>query len=130
MRRIAALTAVVITGLTGCTDPRQACEDAAQAELRDVSRLIVETEQTLARGYRLETVKEPQIGFTFCMADSIGSNVGVSYCNTSAPKTSDRPVAIDVAAEKRKLADLSARLPALRARTDSAMAQCAARYPV
>lgn len=127
MRRFAL---ALLLPLVACTTPRDQCERNATEDLRIVSALIVETEQNIARGYAItrEQVETPRL--TFCYGGPLDSgDVGVGFCNEIVTKTVERPVAIDLDAEKAKLAALRKKQAELKARAAAALAACAAQYP-
>lgn len=122
-RLLVALAACL--ALAACASPRDRCISTAQAELRTVEALIAETEANIARGYAL--VMEPGVRSTleFCYSPD---NPFV-FCTHDIPTVTERPVAIDRAEERRKLASLRERRMELIPATTAAIAQCQALYP-
>jgi hypothetical protein len=107
--------------LTACDGDRVAnCAGPEQRELRTVEELIAETRARIERGYTMER-QDSGANVNFCLGGR-QSNVGVSFCTD--PGTRSRAVAIDSAAEQRKLASLEARREALRARIAALLASC------
>ncbi|MEM6594887.1 MAG: hypothetical protein AAF672_08850 [Pseudomonadota bacterium] len=99
---------LLICALGACATSEKLCIQDATKDLKIVQSLIATTEANLLRGYAVET-EERRVVFTdFCLG-SRRSNVGVSFCNRSEPVTKRTPVAIDVAAERRKLRELKRR---------------------
>jgi hypothetical protein len=86
----------LVSVLSACEPADSPCASPAARELRTVDKLIAETRTTLARGY---TEERGSSGFDFCLGGG-GSDVGVSFCNDLGRS---RAVAIDRAAEQRKL---------------------------
>ncbi|MGB8624448.1 MAG: hypothetical protein WCD16_16690 [Paracoccaceae bacterium] len=116
--------------LTACATPRQQCERAATEDLNVVSALIVETQQNIARGYAVEKEVRTRPQLRFCYGDRFHrNNVGFAFCNEVEPYVVERPVAIDLAAEKAKLNSLRAKREELLIRSQAELADCAARYP-
>ena len=107
---------VLLSLLAACADPATRCSGPEVRELRTIDRLIDETQAGIARGYRREQV-DSGANINLCVG-SQRSNVGVSFCTD--PGTRTRTVAIDEAAEARKL-------EALLARRDRLLAAIAAR---
>jgi len=108
--RLVTLAALCL--LAACATPREACLRAATAELRTLDRLIARTEADLARGYALE--REPYSAATldFCVGSGRfhdGLGLGLRYCPDVETRYREVPVAIDPAAERRKLAQLRSR---------------------
>jgi hypothetical protein len=89
-----------ILALSACVEG--GCPSAAARDLRTVDRLISETETNIQRGYAIGTQRSG--GFNFCVGGG-GDNLGVAFCG----EPGRRPVAIDRAAEQRKLDGLLAR---------------------
>ena len=110
--------------LAACATPRDRCVTRATADLRVIESLIAETEGNLARGFALVTEPTIRTAVVWCLEDDI-----LTLCTRHEPDTRQRPVAIDTAAERRKLADLQARRAALQAPTRAALAACDAQFP-
>jgi hypothetical protein len=113
---------VVCLGLlavAACEPAGSPCSAPAARELRTVDRLIAETRTTLARGYATE---QTDTGFDFCLGGG-GSNVGVSFCGQPGGR---RTVAIDRAAEQRKLDALLKRRADLARQADFDAQMCRA----
>ncbi len=126
MRRLAL---ILLIPLAACATPRQQCERDAVRELTTVSKLIVELEQNIARGYAIERRVEPRIVSRFCFGERDNDNPGFVFCQEVEPRVIERAVAIDIAAERDKLAALRAKQSQLRRSTADALARCAALYP-
>lgn len=136
MRRLIALIALSL--LAACATPQQRCIAEATQDLRVVDRLIAETEATLARGYALEQERSSRLTWTTCtrrvprhapdgtrLPDEI-----VSYmCMENVPVTVTRPRAVDLDAERKKLATLKRKRTELARAAVAATAQCRATYP-
>jgi hypothetical protein len=110
--------------LAACADPRAACIADAQADVATLDRLIAESRANLERGYTFERQAGLGTGVRVCTRTGVAA-----VCAEREGAVEDRPVAIDTAAERAKLASLqeSRRLAALRA--DQAIAACEARFP-
>ncbi len=103
------------------TTPAARCAGPETRELRTVEQLIAETRLRLDRGYALAR-QGSGARVNVCLG-GFESNVGVSFCADPGART--RPVAIDTAAEERKLAALEARRQTLQARIAALTAACA-----
>lgn len=109
-RKLAELTLILC--LAACAAPAPpGCDSGTARELRTLDRLIAETRRALDTGYREERVATTG-GFNFCLG-SARSHVGVSFCSDGTDRT--RTVAIDPAAETRKLEGLRDRRATLLA---------------
>lgn len=127
MLRLATLAALVL--LTACATPREACLRAATSDLRTVERLISETEANLSRGFAIEREPYTRTGLDFCFGTGGYrgyGGFGLNYCRTVETRYRDRPVAIDPAAERRKLADLKRTRARLAPVTQERIAACPA----
>jgi hypothetical protein len=110
--------------LAACASPRERCIADAGRELAVLDRLIAETRATLSRGYALREEDRPVSYYTWCAGES-GKAV---WCRQVDIRTERVPVAVDMAAERRKLADLEARRTAEAARAAAAIRRCEAAY--
>lgn len=107
---------LLLIAATACTQYPDACDRRAVRELRTVDRLVTETRRNLARGYTYETEEYGyRAGFVIC---SGGDPFNVCTGNDTTYRR--RAVAIDPAAEQRKLDSLLARREVL----SRAAAQC------
>lgn len=103
MHRLAPLA--LLAALASCATPEERCIARATKDLRIVSALIAETEANLARGYAIQTYSDERLVMHLCAGDDDRSEI----CWIPETRTRTRPVAIDAAAERRKLADLRAK---------------------
>lgn len=115
-----ALLSLSLVG--ACADPAARCAGPETRELRTVERLIDGVRADIARGYRHER-DYSRTDVNFCVGGR-GTNVGVSFCTD--PRPHSRLVAIDEAAEARKLDALLARRDRLRAAIAMRQAACVA----
>ncbi|MBC7141451.1 MAG: hypothetical protein H5U18_04745, partial [Rhodobacteraceae bacterium] len=104
--------------------PRDQCLRAATEDIRTLYRLIAETEAGLARGYGIDRQDVPVLERRHCTGLS-----GSATCLESDIVTVERPVAIDPAAENRKIAKMRATRQALIPRAMLQIAECRRRYP-
>lgn len=132
----AALFALCL-GLAGCGTPQERCIASVTRDLRVVDRLIAETEVNLARGYAMVDQTIFVTTWNYCTGPVLvqpnagGPPVLVpgQMCLDDEARTVRRPVAIDPAAERRKLAGLQDQRRKILARAGPAIAQCRASYP-
>ena len=120
MRR--AALALIALALAGCASPEDRCIAAATAELRTVEGLIAETQATIARGYAVEQVTTVRERLLPCREED-GPFLFCLYPVTTVER---RPVAINRAVERAKLASLQERRAELQAPTRAAIAACRA----
>ena len=123
MLKYLALPALAI--LAACATPQEQCINTASSQVRTMQSLINTTEGNIARGYAIHRSQEPYEVLDVCYdAD------GKAYsCFHTEYRTKETPVAIDVAEERRKLAQLKRRLPAERRKMDAAIANCRIQFP-
>lgn len=112
---------VLAAAVAGCAGTSGPCARPEARELRTVEKLIAETRADMARGYRTETsASNPSVNF--CLGSG-GGTVGVAFC--ADPSQHRRTVALDMAAEERKLDALEARRLALLSGIEAKQAACA-----
>ncbi|MDC0738155.1 hypothetical protein N6L24_07680 [Cognatishimia sp. SS12] len=110
--------------LAACATPRQQCETAAMRNVLALEEAVETAMANIERGYALEQDVSPRFRYGLCAGDN-----GLTTCIRNEDTIRTRPVAIDLAAERRKLASAQARLTEERARANAQLAQCAAQYP-
>lgn len=116
-----------------CSTPRDTCLKSASRDIAVVDRLIAETQANLARGYGVK--REPYTSTSLNMCYGGGRyrygapGIGLSYCATPTTRYRNRPVAIDRAAEQRKLTELRQTRSRLVAETNQRLEQCNRLYP-
>ena len=109
--------------LIGCATPAQRCQEAATRDLRTINQLIAETEGNLERGFAIETeIRASPASVSFCTG--FYNNVGFRFCSDNRVVERQRPVAIDPAAEQRKLNELKARRTEIERTSRAALASC------
>ncbi len=106
------LPLLLLPALAACTPPGPTCR--VGPEMRTINQLIAETQGNLDRGYVLVPASGP--GVDMCLH---GGNwgLGLSICTDRTAR--DKPVAIDAAAERRKLAGLKSRRIQLQRQMES-----------
>jgi hypothetical protein len=123
---------IAVLALAACATPQQRCINGVTRDLRVVTGLIAETEANLARGYGLEeqvvyrTVWVPcrdRIVVTTDDGQRVVRDSG-RMCLDDRPETVRRPVAIDLAAERRKLDQLRVQQTTLNRQAAPAVEQC------
>lgn len=118
--RSAPAAFLVLGLLSGCVPSGADCAREDRRELRTVEGLIAQTRADMARGYRQEA-SGGNGSVNFCLGGG-GNNVGVSFC--ADPTRQSRTVAVDAAAEERKLQALEARRLALLSAIRAKQANC------
>jgi hypothetical protein len=118
--RLSAASLLLVALLPACVQNGGDCAREDRRELRTVEKLIAETRADMARGYRQQE-GSGNGSVNFCLGGG-GSNVGVSFC--ADPTRQSRAVAVDMAAEERKLQGLEARRLALQSGIHAKEAGC------
>ncbi|WP_209424693.1 hypothetical protein [Pararhodobacter sp. SW119] len=125
MRAPLLLALPALALLAACADRRGDCVEDALEDVRIVEELIVETERNIARGFATQAEPTVRTGVSLCLTPA--NPLGI--CTRTETEVRDRPVAIDVLAERRKLRQLQAREAELRERARLEIAACEARFP-
>ncbi|MEX5727714.1 hypothetical protein Ga0609869_001067 [Rhodovulum iodosum] len=125
--RALALCALALLG--ACATPRELCEADALRELRVIDALASDTEATLARGYGLE--REPVSVWRMrpCPRRGKDGRIYSGFCQVREVEMRTRPAAVDLAAERRKLAGLKEKRTELARRAARDLAICRKTYP-
>ena len=127
MRR--ALIILPLLALAACATPREQCISGATRDARVLGSLISETQGNLARGYALEQRQEIRTVRGSCQGRNADGSTFVFSCDETETVNVSVPVAIDLNAERAKLASLQERFVQTQAASDQAIAQCIAVHP-
>ncbi len=127
MRPLAAL--LPILALAACQTPREACLSEASHELRTVESLIRETQGNLQRGYAIETEQEVDVIRTTCEVELEDGTEGRVPCDRTDVDEVQRPVAIDLVAERAQLDGLLEQRGRLLGQAQARQQACVATYP-
>jgi hypothetical protein len=125
----ASLLLASAVALAACQTPREACPSQGSRELRTVESLIRETQGNLSRGYALETRQEVDVIRTTCEVKLDDGTTGRVPCDRTDVDEVQRPVAIDLRAERAKLDSLVEQRSRLLARREAQVAACVAAHP-
>ena len=119
-----------LLALAACATPLERCERAATEDLRVLDALIVETQQNIDRGYAVDQEIRESPYLRLCYGRSVDDGrLGMVFCNDRRTIVRDRPVAIDLDAERAKLASLKAKRSEVAQRAAVALASCHAPFP-
>lgn len=131
--RTAGLAALAL--LAACGTPQERCIARETRDLRILERLIAETEGNIARGYALEEVTVWRDYWTTCVIPQAPNPDGTPRppltqpCERERAETVTRAKAIDLNAERAKLASMRDKRRDLARAADSAVATCRATFP-
>jgi hypothetical protein len=115
--------------LAACATPQQSCISSATRELSVINRLVQQTRANVTRGFAISERQETIVRQTTCEGET---SEGVTFefdCEETDTRTVREPQAIDLNAEKDKLASLEQRQRQLRINADAEIAQCRAQFP-
>ena len=119
------LVALALLALLAACSEQDVCVYRANSDLRDSERRLSELQGNVARGYAIHTSQERRTYVGVCYDKD-----GDPYeCPKSDWETVERPVAIDVTDQRRQIAAIESRLPALRRATAAAVQDCRAAFP-
>lgn len=124
-----ALFLLPLVALAACATPREQCINNVTRETRVLDSLINETRANLSRGYAIEETKDVRTLTRTCRGRNEDGSTFRYPCNETETFTTERPVAIDLNAERAKLESLLERQEQNRANANQAVAQCIATHP-
>ncbi|MGJ8586755.1 MAG: hypothetical protein ACSHXW_01255 [Yoonia sp.] len=124
-----ALFMLPLAVLTACATPREQCISQVTRDTRILSSLINETRANLARGYALEERQEVRTVRETCRGRNEDGTTFTFRCDETDTFTITVPVAIDLNAERAKLASLEERFTQSQAASNQAVLQCIAQNP-
>ncbi len=127
--RSVVLTAVLF--LTACGTPQEQCIRAATSDLRQVDRLMVEVEGNIQRGFGYRTVQFQTTEWFDCTPATVAGQAAPTPQRCAMPVTETRreTVALDMAAERRKLVDLKIKKAELNSAAIRSTTDCQAKFP-
>lgn len=123
------VTLAMIPLLAACATPRQSCLTEVTRDQRVLSALILETRGNLDRGYAIETEQKFREVRAFCESTLPDGTEIRTRCTKTEVRNVNVPVAIDLDAERAKLASLEERLLQLQINSEAARQQCLSTYP-
>ncbi len=114
--------------LVACGTPQEQCINYNTRDLRTVDRLIVETQGNLERGFAYERITIYEDYYDVCY-ERDGTAVVPRMCLQERAILVDRPKAIDLTDEARKLESLKVKRKDLARKAEAVIAQCKAEHP-
>lgn len=128
MKRLILLALVL---LAACGTPQEQCINRSTRDLRIIDKLIAETEANIERGYAYERTPVRENYWDYCPQRQLtgAPPVPMRLCLKERVIFVDRPKAIDLEEEARKLASLKAKRKELARIAEEAIALCKAEYP-
>ncbi|MDP7151510.1 MAG: hypothetical protein QGI08_05655 [Paracoccaceae bacterium] len=111
--------------VAGCANQYEQCLRNNSKDLRIVDDLIRQSQATVARGYDFETLISTEFKEVVCLT----AEQEQATCLVEVGSTYQSPVAVDLDAERRKLAQLLEQRKVLESRYSDAEKACRAAYP-
>jgi len=115
--------------LVACATPREQCLSQVSRDLRINESLIAEVQGNLVRGYALRNEQRVREVRRTCRGVTETGETVRTRCPDVQVRNVRVPVAIDLAAEQRKLTSLRNQNAQLRAATQAAQDRCVALHP-
>ncbi len=111
--------------LAACATPQEQCINTAAEPARALQQKITELEGNVSRGYAIHRQREPYTRATICY----DKNKKPFSCLEDATRWVETPVTIDIADQRRQLANLKRRLPAALRDAQRGADTCRSLYP-
>ncbi|WP_456385581.1 hypothetical protein [Profundibacter sp.] len=123
MKHFAILPALAL--IAACATPQEQCINTASNEVRNIRTGISTAQGNIARGYAIFKSRE-----SYEVVDVCYDKDKKPYtCYNTEYRTIESPVSINVAEERRKLANLKKRLPAATRLMNKSVASCRVQFP-
>lgn len=124
-----ALCLLPLIAITACSTPLQQCVSNANRQVATLDHLINVTQTNIQRGFGVVEVQDVQVRRRFC-TDRLEDGSRIRYrCDEVRTFDRDEPVAIDIAQEQVKLAQLQERRAQVARAANARTQQCLATYP-
>lgn len=114
--------------LAACETPQQSCVSRASRDLMIVEALIVETRTNISRGFALEYDQEVSTARPHCAFNRYGDDDD-HFCDRLEVDEVQRPVAINLEAERAELESLLEQRERLVRQREADVRACVATYP-
>lgn len=115
--------------LAACASPRDRCINDARQQVTLLDRQIQTTQGNIDRGYALATVQDVRTVTETCTGKNSDGTSFTFPCQKTQTFDRQEPVAINVAEERSKLADLKQRRSAAADQVNDRIQQCIAIHP-
>lgn len=123
------LILVLPLALTACATPREQCLQSVTRDLRINESLMAQTQANITRGFGLRSEQRVREVRRTCRGVTESGEAVRTRCDDVIVRNVNVPVAIDLNAERAKLASLRDTNATLRRNTAAAQQQCAALHP-
>ena len=118
-----------VLAVTACATPQEQCIGQATRDARINAGLIAQTQGNIDRGFGLRTEERVREVRRLCRGETESGEAVVTRCEEVKVTKVQVPVALDLNAERAKLASLIQQRDRLASATQSGVAQCRALYP-
>ncbi len=118
-----------VLAVTACATPQEQCLGKVTREARINASLIDQTQANINRGFGLRTEERVREVRSFCRGETESGETVVTRCEKVRVDKVQVPVALDLNAERAKLASLIQQRDRLARATEAGVAQCRALYP-
>lgn len=115
--------------LVACGTPQEQCIRRETGDLRTLDRLISETQTNIRRGYAIEEYRTWEWETYTCYRPGADGQPVPDTCQRRVPDIDTRPVAIDLNAERAKLASMQDKRVELARRAAASAEACRRAYP-
>ena len=115
--------------LTACASPQERCISDANRELTIINDLVNETKGNVARGFAVGIEEEVIVRRGLCDGETEDGIAIKVACDRTITLERRVPVAIDLNAERAKLASLIERQNELQSKLNARVDQCRAQFP-
>ena len=123
MKHFALFPALAL--IAACATPQEQCINTASNEVRSIRSGISTAQGNIARGYAIHRSQQAYEAPDICY----DKNSKSYRCFHTQYRTIETPVSINLAEERRKLANLKKRLPAAMRQMNAGVANCRVLYP-
>ncbi|MCF2871097.1 hypothetical protein L0664_08465 [Octadecabacter sp. G9-8] len=123
------LITLPLLALAACSTPREQCISTANSQLRTLDRLVNVTRGNVQRGFALTSVQDVRVVQSTCQGRNEDGTEFRFDCEETQTRTRQEPVTIDIAEERRKLAQLEERRDQAARDAVEQTQQCIAMHP-
>ncbi len=123
------LLLIPLVVLAACSTPREQCISSANRSVATLDRLISVTRGNIERGYAIAEVQDVRVLRSHCEGTNEDGSTFRFPCEETETFTRRVPVAIDIAEERTKLAQLESRREQQTSDAQARIQQCIAVHP-
>lgn len=124
-----SLILLPLIALAACSTPREQCISGATRQIATLDRLIAETQGNIDRGFGIFETEDIRVLRRTCEDEREDGTTFRYRCDRTETFTRREPVALNVAEERIKLAQLQERRAATAAQAQARVQQCIAIHP-